>query len=300
MAGLDLARARPEPELLGHVLEATGHGDARVRNAALATLEQYADIAGATLADWVRARLDSPHPEERATALRCAAGLPEGERLACAQAALGDAHPQVAAAAVRLLADHHGAAFADAAFDLLADDSLPLRAQRTLLAWLLDNAPSQRRVAGYAMRRSQEALTLANTLHRLRRAAPTEGPRWTRDLLATAVEERAIECTDLALFALEALEDGIAIARIRAAVTSRDARHLARAVEAMEGLRQREIGLALRRTLESLRGDALLDAPAAASPETFAQIVDFLSQYPDAFLRECARCGQRSTAEAAA
>jgi hypothetical protein len=69
----------------------------------------------------------------------------------------------------------------------------------------------------------------------------------------------------------------------------------------MEGLRQHETGLALRRTLESLRGDAPLDTPATAGPETFAQIVDYLSQYPDALLRECARCGQRlSAGEAAA
>jgi AAA family ATP:ADP antiporter len=301
MAGLDLARARPEPKLLGLVLEATGHADARVRGTALATIAQYADIAGGALVDWVRTRLSSAQPDERATALRCATDLPEAERLACAQAALGDAHPRVSAAAVQLLADHHGPAFADAAFDLLADDSLPLRAQRALLAWLLDNAAPQRRIAGYAMRRSQEALALATTLQRLRCAPPEREPPWTRSLLATALEERAIECADLALLALEALEDETTVARIRAAVTSRDARHLARAVEAMEGLRQHETGLALRRTLESLRGDAPLDTPATAGPETFAQIVDYLSQYPDALLRECARCGQRlSAGEAAA
>lgn len=300
LAGLELARERPGRDWLEFVLVAEGHPDERVRRVALKTLERHAAIAGGTLGPWVRSTVRSGTPEERAAALRCAVDLPEEERLECAHAALGDSHPLVSAAAVALMADHHGASFADASLDLLADDSLPLRAQRALLGWLLANAASPRRLAGYAMRRSQEALALAETLQGLRRSAPAGPAPWSQALLPTAVQERALECADLALLAMQALEDETTVKRVRAAVASGDTRHFARAVEALEGLRSREIALALRKTLENVRGDAPLDAPAGTGPESFMQIVDYLSQYPDAFLRECARHGQRAAAQGAA
>jgi hypothetical protein len=296
-AGLELARERPGREWLQSVLAAEAHPDERVRRAALATLERHAAIAGGALGPWVRSTLRSGGPEERATALRCAVDLPEEERLECAHAALDDPHPLVSAAAVGLLADHHGASFADASLDLLADDSLPLRAQRALLGWLIANSASPRRLAGFAMRRSQEALALAGTLHGIRRSAPAGSAPWSRALLPTAVEERALECADLALLSMQALEDENTVGRVRAAVASGDTRHFARAVEALESLRNREIALALRKTLENVRGDAPLDAPTGTGPETFMQIVDYLSQYPDAFLRECARHGQHAAAQ---
>lgn len=297
LAGLDLARARPEREWVELILDARNHPELRVRRAALATLERNAAIAGGAFAPWVRALLGSEYSEERATALRCAVDLPEDERLACAHAALGDPHPGVSGAAVALMADHFGAAFTHAALDRLADDSLPLRAQRALLTALLDNSACQRRLAGYAMRRTQEALTLSSALPTLRRSGRVGPSRWAQDLLATAVEERALECADLALFSMQTLEDGTSVRRVRAAVTSGDTRHFARAVEALEGLRHRQVAHALRETLENIRGDAPPDASTATSWESFARIVDYLSQHPDSFLRECARCGQQTTQE---
>ena len=292
LAGLDLARHRPERDWVELVLAAGNHPEARVRSAALATLERHAAIAGGALAPWVRTLLAAANPEERAAALRCAIDLPEGERLACAQAALGDPHPHVSEAALALMADHFGAAFGEAALDRLADDALPLRAQRALLSWLLGNAVGQGRLAGYAMRRAQEALALAGTLRKLRSVGTPGSASQARGLLATAVEERSLECATLALYAMEALEDENTVRRVRAAVASGDTRHFARAIEALEGLRHPEITVALRKTLEHIRGDVPLDAPSGTQPESFPQILDYLSQYPDAFLRECARYAQ--------
>jgi hypothetical protein len=167
-----------------------------------------------------------------------------------------------------------------------------LRAQRTLLAWLLENAANPGRLSGYAMRRAQEALSLAGTLRRLRTIGPSGTSPGAHGLLATAIEERSLECANLALHAMEALEDAATVGRVRAAVASGDARHFARAIEALEGLGHPHITVALRKTLENIRGDVPLDAPSGMSPQSLAQILDYLSQYPDAFLRECARYAQ--------
>jgi len=299
LAGLDLARARPEREWTEFVVRACEHPDERVRRAALATLDRHAVIAGGALAPRIRRLLSSEDPEARAAAVRCAAGLPEIERHAHAYAALNDPHPKVSAAAVAALADHHGAAFADAALDWLADDALPARAQRVLVNRLLGCAASPRRFVGYAMRKAEAALALSEVLQALRRVSPEEAPSSLHRLLMVALQESTLECADLALLSMEGLEDRAALRRIRAAVTSGDARHFARATEALEGFRHRNIAACLRRAFESFRGNAPLAGAEAPMAESFSQIVDYLSQYPDAFLRECARYGQRVTQEIA-
>lgn len=297
LAGLDLVRARPEREWVERVIAAADHPQMRVRRAARLALERLAPIAGGALAPWVRTMLAAEDPDDRTTALQCAVDLDASERVNCAQNALADPHPRVSEAAVGLLADHYGASFTEAALDRLADDSLPLRAQRALLAWVLANSASHGGLAGYAMRRSEEALSLASTLRELRRSA-AQGP--AHRLLAMAVEERTLECADLTLHSLQSGEDSMTMQRVRAAVTSGDTRHFARAVEALEGLRHREIALTLRKTLENFRGDLPLEAPTGTSPRTLTQIVDYLSQCPDSFLRECARYRQRAAREALA
>lgn len=300
LAALELVRNRPEPDWVGPVLAAWEHPEPRVRRSALAALECLAPVAGGALAAWVNATLLSDSPEERAAALRSAVDLPNGERLAHAEAALADPHPRVSEAAVQLLDGHHGADFSEVSLDRLAAGALPLRAQRALLTGLVGHPVPSRRLAGYAVHRSQEALALAATLPRLRHGAlPGQAP-WLRGLLVTAVEEHVLECADLALHALESIEDGTDLRRVRAAISSREARHFARALEAIEGLRSREVALTLRRTLEHVRGDAPLEHAAAAAPASFSQVVDFLSQHPDSFLRECARRAQPAASGAGA
>ncbi len=298
LAGLELARARPDPEWVPLVLRAHAHPVARVRSAARETLERHAGIAGGALADWVRVQFESRDPADRAAAVRCAIDLPPGELLHRAHAALCDPHPHVCGAAVTVLADHHGADFVDSALDRLADDGLAPRAQRALVAWLLDKAP-RRRLAGYAMRRSREALELARALRRLSGMGPPGHERLAHDLVATALEERALESADLALNALEAVEDRDAVRRVRAALSSGDSRHFARAIEALEGLHRRDIAHALRATLECIRGEAPAE-PGDEEAQPYSHILDVLSQYPDAFVRECARYGQAQYRGAAA
>lgn len=299
LAGLDLARVRPEPESIPSILTAHGSSDPRVRDAAREAIERHATIAGGALGAWALSHLGSRDPVERAAAVRCCIDLPQDELLRRAHGALCDPHPNVAATAVCLLAERQGAAFADAALEQLSDDALPPRAQRALLGWLLDNAAPPRRLAGYSMRRVREALDLARLLRRLSEvAAPVEGV--AHELVSTALAERALESADLALLSLEGIEDRVTIRRVRAAITSRDQRHFARAIEALEGLSRRDIAVALRTTLEHIRGGSPEGPDDASGILSYPQALDYLSQYPDAFVRECARYGQLQSSPATA
>jgi AAA family ATP:ADP antiporter len=287
LSGLELLRRMPEPDHLGAALERAADADPRVRRAALAAITAYAAIDDPRLAALVERLAHSPDAAERAAAIACCVHVAAPQAVARAQAALDDPHPAVARAGLALLETVLGETFVAAALDWLAEGRLSPRGQAALLASVMQRPAPRVRLLGYARNKVGEAGTLASAWRVAHRQAGTS--QAASRLFAVVLRERLEQAADLALMALGCAEDRALVGVIRAGIASRDARHLAGALESLDGLRHRDLARGLREAFEILRGGTTLAENGSNERfRTLEHAIEYFSQGTDAWLRECA------------
>lgn len=294
LAGLDLLRRRPQPALFEPVAQLLEHADDRVKRAALLALERFDSVNTELLSPLLRGLLRADAHTLRIAALRCTRQLAANQCRDCCLDALEDRHPQVVAAALEVLDRLHGKDFAEMALNWLEGNTGSPRAQRELVELLLRRGAPSSRLAGFAHSKLGEALALADALRLLEKSrAAAPGPSGV-ELLALALREKIERVVTLALTALEAIEDRRLVRTVRAGLASRDPRHVARALEAAEDLRERDIAAALK--LVFGRSDNRDRNARTTRFSTAGEVLDHFRCSRDAWLRQCATLAQPALA----
>lgn len=287
MAGLELVRRMPVEEHLAAVLDLAEHPECRVRKAALVALAAYPSVNEPRLGAAIERLARSDNAAERALAVAAAAHLDVEEAMERARGCLEDPHPDVARAGIALLEGLLGERFVATALDWLAENRLPPRGQATLLAAVMARPAPRVRLLGYARNKVGEMAALANAWRIAAREAPVRGA--AAGLFELVLRERLEQAADLALMALSTSEEPEIVGVVRAGIASRDPRHLAGALETLDGLRNRDLARGIREAFEILRGGtARVEPESRMRIDTFEHAVEFYSQGTDAWLRECA------------
>jgi hypothetical protein len=293
LAGLDVLRRAPRVELGERLLALLEHDDARVQRAALEVLPGWRPAPWPVATRGVDRALASPDGSVRATAVHATCVLDAQARARRLWSALSDPHAAVQrAAAARWRAEPAAATIVT---QLLAEPGGDPRAQAAALRILIDRGAPAATFESLAHEHLAEAHTLRRFQQALEdpRAAPT--PRGTAlEVLAIALRERHEAALDLALQALEGVEDRATIAVIRAGLHCGERRHRAGAIEALGELRNRTLADRLSELLQP-------PAPSvrqalAAGRATIDEVILWCAGRGDAWLRTCAEQAQRAGA----
>lgn len=274
VAGLELFARYPDSALRARLPRLLDHACPRVRQAALTALAHLPAEALPRLGPVLQALYSAGDAEIRAACVHGYRLLPEETRRRLCFEALEDGHPLVREAALALLLTGDAAAAGDIA------------------AWLVENRGSPR-----AQRAALEALAARHApralFERLAEAKVHDAEHYAMALAALLrilLAERRGQMIDLALAAVESLENPLDVATIREGLASADRRHRGHAVEALGHLGDQRLAVRLGR---------LLDGTTAA-PTVFAsarEALAWLGRRTDAWLRERA---QRAAAPAGA
>jgi hypothetical protein len=233
----------------------------------------------------------APDPRVRAAAVRCSRLVPAPEaRDRLILQALEDGHQQVRAAALALL---QGETPDDAlAFRGLAEAWMVQRSrgspkgQAALLEALMAFELPSKVLEAIATARAADARAMGQALRVLDGEAHARAAGLA--LIRIALRERVTQAADLALLALQPLADGPAIAAIRAALRSGDARYRADACEALANL---DAQPAARVLADLVRGPEAWSR-AAEVPGPLREATDVLrwcAEREDPWLSACAR-----------
>lgn len=287
LAGLAVLREAPRAEVAEPLLALLRHDDARVQRAALEVLPAWQTRPWPAAAPAVDRALASPDGSVRAAAVRATCVLDEDSRARRLWTALGDAHAAVQRAAIAQWRAAPTAAATVTRF-LAQPDGAP-RARAAALHILIDcGAP-----AATFESLARESLAQAQVLRRFHGALedPTALGDAALKVLAIALRERHEAALDLALLALEGVEDRATVALIRAALHCGERRQRAGAIEALRELRSRALVEALGELLQP-------GAPAGrAMPRAgLEEALQWCIERGDVWLRTCAEQVRRAAA----
>jgi hypothetical protein len=224
----------------------------------------------------------SRDPRMRVACVECFRVLPASAREQQCFAALTDRHPDVVEAALRVLAESAGN-FEQRFFAWLNQDSASPREQLRVLESLTRHPVARLPFEDFAERKLHVAIVMSQALSVLERdpRPATNASKLVRIVLA----ERLTQTFDVALVAMENLGDGHSIRIVSLGLKSKDARHVARAKEALSSIANSRLSAQLGQLLAGAEGAA--DAGAAQ----FASVSDALEwcrTHADAWLRSCA------------
>lgn len=275
LAGLTLLRRVPQDGYLPAIERLLQHGDDRVRSAALNALRE-APIDDNTRLRLARSHLNDTAVEIRVACLRCLERAPVAKAEILARRLLEDPRPVVRKAALGLMfavTDSH-----DRLIEFVRKNEGSPRAQASALDAILRFRPSQATLVTIIENKITNARRMIEWRHIVTSRAP---------LVSLVLEERIGQYLNLALHALEGLEDPRAIRLIRAGLDCGDPRQEAIAREALQSLGHRRLGEQLNQLLSQAR-----EAPNRASGhEEHVQAVDALrawsTRHHDLWLRDC-------------
>jgi AAA family ATP:ADP antiporter len=281
VAGLELFARYPASALRERLPRLLDHACPRVRKAALRALGHLPVGVLPHLGPVVQALYAAGDAEIRSA---CVAGyrlLPEQTRRRLCFEALEDGHPLVREAALELLFEGDETAAEDIAEWLVQNRGSP-RAQRAALEALLRHRPPRALFERLVEAKIEDAERYAAVRAALAPTGSLGTPGEPGDpaLLRIVLEERRGQMIELALLAMESLENPIAVATVREGLASSDRRQRAHAAEALRHLGDRRLAARLGRLLDGT-------APAAG-PESGRAALARLSERTDAWLRECA------------
>ena len=158
------------------------------------------------------------------------------------------------------------------------------RAQQTLLAALLEQGLPNEALARVFRQKSEDAVCLYRALASL--GQPTAAGAGLT-LVGLTLAERVPQVLDLALQALQSLEDPIAVATIRAGVKSRNPGHVANACEALRNMEGRPETRTLSRLVEAVHRRGSFVSNGELFPNVRA-VLEWCHDREDAWLRMCA------------
>jgi hypothetical protein len=229
--------------------------------------------------------LASPEGSVRAAAVRATCVLDADSRARRLWTALADPHAAVQRAAITQWRAEPAAAAIVTRF--LAERGGDPRAHAAALRILIDRGAPAATFESLARERLAEAHTLRRFHQAIEDSRAARAPRGAAlEVLAIALRERHEAALDLALQALEGVEDRATVAVIRAGLHCGERRHRAGAIEALSELRNRALADGL---------SELLQPPAppmrralAAGRASVDEVILWCVARGDAWLRTCA------------
>ncbi len=284
IAGLELLARKPLPELLPHVQRFLTTGDDRIKKASLAALRMWPPATIPELEPELSRLARSLDPELRRLGVECYPLLPEDSVDRLALLALEDPHPSVRDAAIGLL-DDGGAEFPDLLAGLILGNAGSPRAQKALLVTLARLRPPQQVFSEIAEAKAADAEALQEACVQLAMTDTTGGENG--ELMCTVLQERRDQVLDLALMAMEHVEDRATIEIIRAGLRTGDQRQVASACEALRNIHNEKLATNLGLLLESRLAQS---GHTQDTNKTFGKVDDVLAwceRRPDPWLRDC-------------
>ncbi len=219
------------------------------------------------------------NPQVRLSVVKNLSLLRSEARHTMAEAALEDDHPDVRAAAAqfRFLS---GDDTRREAFEWIMQSRISPRAQESILRCVIDRCDSPSLLESIVRTRIDDARQLLLVQRQLHDQHATGAHRAALELVGLILQERHDQLIQLALLALEHLENPVTVATIRAGLLSGDRAHIANACEALRYINNRPLG--------ALLGD-LLETPehemAAVPADTLRSILTWCSKRADPWLR---------------
>jgi hypothetical protein len=293
LAGLAVLCRTPRVELADALLALLEHSDLRVRCAALAVLPAWRPAPWPAAEGAVDRALASSDGAVRAAAVQATCVLDTQSRARRLWIALADPHAAVQRAAIARWRAEPEAATSVTHF--LAERGGNPRAQAAALHILIDRGAPAATFESLARERLAEAHTLRRFQQALEDSRATPAPRAAAlEVLAIALRERHEAAIDLALQALEGVEDRAMVAVIRAGLHCGERRHRAGAIEALSELHNRTLADGLSELLQPT-GPSMRQA-LAAGRASIDEVILWCVGRGDAWLRICAEQAQRAGA----
>lgn len=294
IAGLSLLEKLPVPDFLPEVQALLLHPAERLQKAVLTALSFYSDRGRAlslplTLLKQIYSSRDH---QLRTACVECYKLLPAETRDELCLQALEDPHPQVSRTALHVIR---------------SDDNSTGNVTKTLTQWFVRNKSSPRAQKGVlkhlstyplprqffvsvALNKIQEAHALSHALQVLSASPDDTGKSGACDLMKIVLQERLDQAIDLALIAMRNLGNPHGISAVRAALKSRDRRHIARSMEALANFEERELADKIGQLLQNIGGSKPI-APehhSGISLKTVAEALVWCRDNLDSWARECA------------
>ncbi len=279
IAGVEMLARCPAPALRSRLPRLLRHRDDRVRKAVLKTLSQLPPRAMPGLEPELARLYRAGDPEVRELSVACFPLLPQGRTRLSLQA-LADRHPRVRDAALHALSTETRCVEILVEWMLGNDGSAA--AQRSAIDALARQGAPRRvfeRIASAKVRDARILFQARATLERQGCSADA-----AESLLRIVLSERLGQTIDLALMALENVEDRATIATLRAGLNSGERRHTAQAAEALRHLDNPILGA----HLSALLGAARFPETESVAFNGMADVIDWCRRQPDSWLRACA------------
>lgn len=285
LAGLCALRQFPSPSLGDALLPVLDHPNVRVRRAALEVLSAWRDQPWPEAQAAVDRALASNDGFVRAAAVAAThvfAVPARAQRLWCA---LGDPHEAVLRSALAEWQREPTAASTLAQF--LASKGGSMRARDAALRILIERGAPAEVFASLARQGIEEGHVLRRFRVALANgAASSAGDCPARELLAIVLAEREQAALDLALQALEGIEERAAVALIRAGLRHGERHHRAAAIEVLGELRHRVLTAGLSELLQPSEQAIIDEERTKHTP--LDDILAWCRQQGDDWLRTCA------------
>jgi hypothetical protein len=293
LAGLAVLGQTPRAELADALLPLLEHSDLRVQRAALEVLPAWHPAPWPAAEGAIDRALESSDGAVRAAAVQATWVLDTESRARRLWTALSDPHAVVQRAAIARWRAEPAAAATVTRF--LAEGCGDPRAQAAALRILVDRGAPTATFESLARERLADAHTLRRFHQALADSRAEPAARGAAlEVLAIALRERHEAALDLALQALEGVEDRATVAVIRAGLHCGERRHRAGAIEALGELRNRALADGLSELLQPTAPS--MRQALAAGRATIEEVILWCLGRGDAWLRTCAEQAQRAGA----
>jgi len=282
---LELLVEFPEQTLYPLLLEKLASPGSRAIPLLLAILEKWPHPElPERLEDVLSLTFKNPDPKVRVACVKCFRLLPEDRRDQLYIDALDDRHEDVQETALTAM-DDGTAGFTNLLAGLLIGNAGSPRAQRAILNYMKDRPLTKTLLWEIAEAKASDAGAIAEAIQTLEATNPsgTSDNPWF--LLTETLTERKREVLNLALLALERADPGEDIQSMRAALNTRDPRHIANAIEALSHLPNKAVARTLVRVLEDGMNPDERGRNGTHSKNA-KQVLDWCNSRPDPWLRE--------------
>ena len=289
-AALYLARSLAAPAAFApRLCILLDHADVTIQLGALLALQTGAPGPAPDLAPALARLAGSRDRDLRCAAIHCSRRLDDAARDHLCMTALADPHPRVAQAALDLLEEVHESVPARI-FAWLEESRVAPRQQRAVLAYLSQRGIARQWFEEFAARKLAAATLLSQSVFLLQL---TPGGEAAVELLRIVMNERVHQLIDIALQAMESVGDREAVRIVHAALSSKDARQVARARETLAYVTH--LGLATQ--LGGLLTGTVGALSKSHAPASLAELLAWCETHADDWLKACARRALSTTAQ---
>lgn len=251
----------------------------------LSILSRQKNIAISNIEDMLRKIYANPDYRIRKLCVQCYHLLPDEIRIDSAGSALEDSHPTVRTEALRIIKSNSENLNEQLSWWLAVENKGSPRAQQTMLEALLEHGAPANIVEMVASAKIIEGITISHALTLLHKPESEVNSR--TELLVHALEERRHELIDLALLAMNAIEDRDMLGIIRAGIQSGDIRHMANACEALKSMDNQKLAGFLGDIIQYADGGSTRKNVIKSPFNDIKGLLKWCQGLKDPWLREC-------------